>query len=182
MSFILKLKHWQVFILIMIAGICTNSTVENNPDLDRILFFIGSLFFLLWPLILGHELYLHVPKKISLRYTLFIVNGFIWVAADVILIFVFDGSFESNNGLVVLAGFYLMYALFQYMSFPAKTLKTIENDKIARFGDYLADFLLFVFSPIGIWFLQPRINKIAERSPDVDINSSAPIDRPPYNV
>lgn len=155
-----------MFIIILVAGVCINSDVQSDPYVDQILFLIGSLFFLLWPLILGHELYHHVPKRITLNYTLFVVNGFLWIVADIILVFIFNGEFESNNGLVVFAMLYLVYGLFQYMSFPVKTLKTIETGKFASLGDYFIDFLLFIFAPVGIWFLQPRINKIVNFKPD----------------
>lgn len=171
-----------MFIFIVVAGVLANFEIQNNPSLTQILSYIGSIFFLLWPLLLGHELYQFVPKSITLKYNLFIINGFLWILAYTVLLFVFNGYYESNNGLIVLAGFYLLYALFQFAFFPVKTLKTIEIGKIASISEYFMDFMLFVFSPIGIWFLQPRINKIAERSQDVDINSSAPIDRPPYNA
>lgn len=172
-----------MFIIIILAGLFANLKIENSPLLTLALSYSGSIFFLLWPLILGHELYQLVPKRITLKYNLFLINGFLWLMAYTVLIFIYDGNFHSNNGLIVLTGFYLMYALVQFMFFPVKTLKTIETGKPATFGEYFWDFILFVpFSPIGIWFVQPRINKIAERSPNVDINSSTPIDRPPYNV
>ena len=66
------------------------------------------------------------------------------------------------DGIAALPGFYVFYALLYCMSFPARILKSIEKGKRADFGEYIGDFFLVVFLPIGIWFLQPRINKVTQ--------------------
>ena len=50
--------------------------------------------------------------------------------------------------------------MLQFMFFPGKTLKTLELGKEATFGQYFSYFLLMIFWPIGIWFIQPKLNKI----------------------
>jgi hypothetical protein len=46
------------------------------------------------------------------------------------------------------------------MAFAAKTLKTIELERKAKFPEYAGEFMLIWFSVIGYWILQPRINKL----------------------
>ena len=46
--------------------------------------------------------------------------------------------------------------------FAAKTLKSAELNKNATVSDYLGEFFLIWFFPIGIWVLQPRIQKIID--------------------
>ena len=58
--------------------------------------------------------------------------------------------------------FYVFYAFLYYLSFPGRSLRTIENKRLPDFGEYIGDFFLVLFLPIGIWFLQPRINRIAD--------------------
>ena len=41
----------------------------------------------------------------------------------------------------------------------AKTIKTVELQKKVTFSDFAGEFFLLWFSPIGIWILQPKINK-----------------------
>lgn len=161
MSPILRLQHWHTFLLIVVFGLLSNFSIENNPELTKILSFTGMLFFLLWQLIVGHELYQYVPKRISLRYTMFVINGFVCIIVLAVLVFYYDG-FVELEGIAALGIFYFIYAIIQFMSFPAKTLKSIELNKEAPLSDYFMDFMLFLFLPFGIWFLQPRFNKIAE--------------------
>lgn len=56
-----------------------------------------------------------------------------------------------------------MTALITYIYvfyFAAKTIKTAETQKEMKFGDFASEFFLIVFFPIGVWILQPRINKL----------------------
>jgi hypothetical protein len=46
--------------------------------------------------------------------------------------------------------------------FAAKTLKSIELGRLAKFGDYAGEFFLIWFSPLGIWILQPRLNRLTK--------------------
>jgi hypothetical protein len=48
------------------------------------------------------------------------------------------------------------------MYFTAKTITSVEMKKETHFSDYIGDFFLIWFFPVGIWFLQPRINRLLE--------------------
>jgi len=41
-----------------------------------------------------------------------------------------------------------------------KTLNSAEMQKEAHFSDYIGDFFLLWVFPIGVWFIQPRINSL----------------------
>jgi len=44
--------------------------------------------------------------------------------------------------------------------FIAKTIKTAELNKHVKFNDFIGELFMLIFYPIGIWILQPTINKI----------------------
>ena len=46
--------------------------------------------------------------------------------------------------------------------FCSKTIKTVELQKEVFFGEFIGDFFGLWFYPIGIWFIQPKINKLAK--------------------
>lgn len=50
----------------------------------------------------------------------------------------------------------ILYCAF----FVAKALKSVELGKAATFKGYASYMLLLFMFPIGVWYLQPRINKI----------------------
>ena len=64
-----------------------------------------------------------------------------------------------------------MYVLY----FVAKALKSYEQQRNPELGDFVGDFVLTWFFMIGVWFIQPRINKIFSEQPDPDsIISTSP--------
>jgi len=57
-----------------------------------------------------------------------------------------------------------MFCIFYCLYFVAKALKSVELQREVTFNDYAGEFFLFWFSPIGVWVLQPRINKLFDNS------------------
>ena len=49
------------------------------------------------------------------------------------------------------------------MGYAAKILKSAQLNKEVSFLDYASEFILIILSPIGIWVLQPRLNRIAKK-------------------
>jgi len=44
--------------------------------------------------------------------------------------------------------------------FVARSIKEYETRQNMKFEDFFKEFMLILFFPVGIWFLQPRINKM----------------------
>jgi hypothetical protein len=166
MNFILRLKHWQVFLILIVALFISNFKIEDNQTLTTILLLEGMTIYFSWMLFVGHGLYQLLPDKIEMNYNLFIINSFIWLTAYVIVMIISDGEGMKFTGLAALPGFYVFYAFLHFMMFPVRTLKSIEKGKKADIGECIGDFFLVIFLPIGIWFLQPRINKVTEGQKD----------------
>jgi hypothetical protein len=76
------------------------------------------------------------------------VPGFVW------LIF-----------LVIPLHFFAMACMFYILYFLSKSLRTVELQRQATSNDYISEFIMLWFSFVGIWFLQPRINKIFSNEP-----------------
>jgi uncharacterized membrane protein len=53
-----------------------------------------------------------------------------------------------------------MFGIFYAMAFTAKRLITLERQQEVTFFDYSGAFFLFWFFPIGVWIIQPRVNKL----------------------
>jgi peptidoglycan/LPS O-acetylase OafA/YrhL len=162
MRFLLTAKHWQVFIVLAMGLFLNNFVVEDNPTLTTIIEVIGYLTYFLWPMLVGHGLQDYFPKKLVLSETFFLINGFISVTAILAMMIISDGQGMSFSGVEALPMFYVFYAFLYYLFFPGRSLRTIENKRTADFGECIGDFFLVAFLPIGIWFLQPRINKIVD--------------------
>jgi hypothetical protein len=53
-----------------------------------------------------------------------------------------------------------MFCLFYCIYFIARALRSVELNRIVTFSDFAGDFFLIWFFPIGIWIIQPRINRL----------------------
>jgi hypothetical protein len=63
-------------------------------------------------------------------------------------------------GFIFILHLLSMFGIFYSLYFVAKTIKTVELQTKVSFSDFAGEFLLIWFFPIGIWVVQPKINKM----------------------
>ncbi|MDX2072104.1 MAG: hypothetical protein SFV55_26960 [Haliscomenobacter sp.] len=56
--------------------------------------------------------------------------------------------------------FFSIFCIFYCIYFVAKSIKTAELQRKVKFSDFVGEFFLVWFFPIGVWILQPTINKL----------------------
>lgn len=186
----LKAKYWQLFLLsvgvpmglqILLMGNMM-AAIFNGPEPN-----IGLInhYFSLFPLIvfilmgvlcswlysIGVGLDSKIPRELKLNlgrfkmsllvpmlYLLFLSIFMGTMMNDMIQS---DGQPDSPIfGLIIPLHLFAMFCLFYCLYFVAKTLKTAELQKNVEFGDFAAEFFLIWCYPIGIWFIQPKLNKL----------------------
>jgi hypothetical protein len=59
---------------------------------------------------------------------------------------------------------FAMYCILYPLYFISKNLVMAELGKPVTFSGYATAFFLIWFFPIGIWFIQPRINSLYKKS------------------
>lgn len=64
--------------------------------------------------------------------------------------------------IVFVLHLFSMFCMLYVLYFVAKTFKTAELQKEVTFSDFAGEFFLIWFYPIGVWIIQPKINKIVE--------------------
>jgi hypothetical protein len=85
------------------------------------------------------------------------------------------GGGEPNIAIFMLIfplHLFSMFCIFYCLYFNAKSLKSVELQKPVTFNDFAGEFFLIWFFPVGIWFLQPRINKLFEETQQNDLSVS----------
>lgn len=137
--------------------------------------YMGVFFGWFWSIAIG--LQKKVPENITMKTKKFKVFFFIPVVYLIFICLFIVGIFSniSQIGLVgsqgfigLIAGIILplhllsIFGMFYSMYFVAKTFKTVELQKEVRFGEFAGEFFMIWFYFIGIWILQPKINKIVE--------------------
>jgi hypothetical protein len=145
------------------------------------LLFMGVLLGWQWSVAVGMQKM--VPAAIKMKVTKFKVFFFIPVVyITLIIIAIFFAFSYYNSSSAVDFGFsifipflvivplhlFSMFCLFYCLYFVAKTLKTVELQREVTFNDFVGEFFLSWFFPIGVWILQPRINKLIKQYNDSD--------------
>lgn len=161
MSKILQLKHWQIFLILLFAMLIGNTTIDDSPIVNDVLGLTGVLIFFAILIAYGHYLYNYLPSKIELNYNLFVINGFLVIATLMAIGILTESNEVSLTGIYALPGFYIFYAFLHTIAFPAKLIKSIELNREAKLGEYIGLFFMIIFWQFCIWFLQPRVNRIA---------------------
>ncbi len=73
-------------------------------------------------------------------------------------------SSEFASTLIVVWGLAAGVGALIVAFFASKSLSTIEAEGKPRVGDILFGFLAFTLSPLGVWFLQPRLAELHRRA------------------
>lgn len=69
-------------------------------------------------------------------------------------------SIAAFGSVLMFLHLFAIICIFYSLYFVAKTLKTVELQRKATFSDFAGEFFLIWFFPIGIWIIQPRVNKL----------------------
>lgn len=179
-NFFLKSKHWQLFliffILMFVFQISFLLQIGLNESIDffglQTAVFIGCFLSWFYFLIIGlNKKIKNESLKANTRNLLFFI---IFPILYILISFtIFPGGFnistegESDSDpiwLLVIFPVHLfsMFCIFYLLYKTAKTIKVSEIQRSVKFVDFAGEFFLLWFFPIGIWFLQPKINKLAE--------------------
>lgn len=178
----LTAKHWQIFILMVglpfLFQIVTIIYVimTDNPLFAFSTFPIFMLLYICiffgWFWSIGVGLHKFLPEHHNLKLKKFKIFFFIPLAYIILLMFsmMYFGIFSVfpppddmiGISLILIIPFHLfsIFCMLYMLYFCSKTLKSIELNREVEFSDYAGEFFLLWFYIIGIWILQPKINRI----------------------
>lgn len=184
--FLLTFGIPMIFQFIMIGTIFSNINNGNNPDPTFMfrymkffpiimIIFMGVFFGWFWSVAIG--LQNKVPKDVKMKIKKFKIFFFIPMVY-ILFIILFTGiqmnrlitnGTEPSEGMIgslvaiiVPLHLFSMFCIFYSLYFVAKTFKTVELQREVKFLDFAGEFFMIWFYPIGIWIVQPKINKMIE--------------------
>lgn len=164
----------------MFANIDSNGNPDQTGMLNMMkifpiimLLYAGLFFGWFWSIGVGLQKF--IPTDIKMKIKKFKILFFIPLVYILFILIVIGAtfygiSFGSNavGGLVgkmllfiIPMHLFSMFCIFYLLYFASKTIKTTEFKRTVTFGEFAGEFFLIWFFPIGIWIIQPRINKIA---------------------
>lgn len=181
MEIFLKAKHWHLFLLIigipiMIEIIDTFIVLSGAGEaftfraVLRLLLIIPFITFYFWIFAVGNFLNKRVSDHLDTKtgyfslavgtsafsmFFLSIFSFFIW--DDWQQLMLKDDFTYIVFGIIV---FLAIATLLLSISYVAKTLVRAERNAEVNSSDFYSEFVMILFFPLGIWILQPRINKV----------------------
>lgn len=190
MTKFLRLKHWQLFGLLtglpMVFQFITIGSVVSSKDPTTMFYFLPIMMILFiglffgWFYALGTNLHKKLPETVTMNITKFKIFLFIPIIYMLVLSVFMFGMFSNIStgrqpnpaifALIIPLHLFSMFCIFYCLYFNAKALKTVEWQKPVTFGDFAGEFFLIWFFPIGIWIIQPRINKLFDTNLNINNN------------
>ena len=182
MNIFLRMKAWQIFglmviipfgfqIFIMITAF--NTTELNFNAIFTILpafMLIFMTLFLAWLWALGTRLNNYISDKIKPSPTIFkfgIIYSFIYMALFLIFFVSLSTNGIGNNHnpasfMAIILPLHLLAMSFMFYGiyFISKNLLMAEQQTLIKPAEIIGPFVFLWFFPIGVWFLQPRINTL----------------------
>lgn len=187
-KFFLNAKHWHLFLLLFVLPACFqvimfaplmknlggDTGLINMPGVWMfpilMLIYCGLYFGWFWSVAIG--LQNRIPAEVTMKvrkFKLFFFIPLLYIPA-IFLSMVFPSILATLidfpvGAMAFILPFHLlsMFGMFYLHYFTAKTIKTAELHREAKFGDFVGEFFLIWFFIVGIWILQPRINELAAK-------------------
>jgi hypothetical protein len=166
MNIVFKAKHWQIFGTFVALAFIGSMIETINPIVDAVyyLFMVSVIFG--WILILGHGLSRRLNTLDSIEFKLFKVAGILLIVSASLSKLLMTARITEPRGqsvvMMIFLGIYVLTLLAITFTYPAKTLKRLETKEKIDINDYFGDIFGLIFWPIGIWTIQPRINKLID--------------------
>jgi len=183
----LKAKHWQIFVAVfglpfLLDLILMPSFIESDRPgyIDKyipliMILFAGGLIGWLWSVAIGLQKKIPSGIKMKVRkFKILLIIPIAYISLMIILISTGFGGLIHNgqepSGAMIGTFFAIilplhllcMFGMFYSLYFVAKTFKTVELQREVTFSDFAGEFFMIWFFPIGIWIIQPQINKMIE--------------------
>ncbi len=175
MNKIVKASSRKIFGLFLGLAIISETVdmiayVGIVPELVSDLLYVGVVTFMVgWILITGRSL--EAKKYGTLTraaYKIFFCIGILLiVTTSTGRLFSAVNQIISNETTRTIFTIYVFASIFWIATFTAKTLKANETTEEIDINDYFTDIFKIIFWPIGIWMIQPRVNRIFVSKDDV---------------
>lgn len=177
---------WEIYLNIQVISTMSEIMNGGNPDPDAMmktsiqtapLLWLSGIVLFAYILTLIRSLNKAKPAELrkELTFPIFCLTfPTIYIAIINILIFsnldkllsieetLDPGILFKAIPIILPCHFFAIFCFFYVIYHLAGSIKCVELRKEISWEEKIPEFIMFWFLPIGIWFLQPRINKIIE--------------------
>jgi|SRR5689334_21626895 len=174
----LRFRHWQLFgVLVgipLIIRLINSTSLRIPTEVMNAMFpavlVLLMLIYFVWAYAIGTNLSSKIPKDVKMNFKLFktaqlFIIFFIPIfGITTWLLMSFSPGGKPNQNIIAILGLLMClipFCIIYCIYFVAKTIKLVELQRPTSVKDFYADFLLILVFPLGVWIVQPRLNKIS---------------------
>lgn len=170
---IFTIKNWQLFLFLCTTYVLGILLWSGNNEIlgSKTLYFsvgfsvLTLILFFGWVFLLGISLNAIEGNAYKFNKWILLIASFLGmlIYIELNLSRLGNESFQFPNFFSILIAPLGMFGiLYTFYNVP-KSLKTLELGRKANLAEFILDSLLMFAFPIGIWFIQPRVNKIYKK-------------------
>ncbi|GAB3537406.1 hypothetical protein GCM10027443_30310 [Pontibacter brevis] len=181
MPLLLRLKHWQTFLLLFVLPfllqygmpkLLAAAGVAPGWFATLLLDALPSVACVLWLWQIGLYLYHRLPEQIRITPVYLHLGMLYFVLYTPLLLYTLglmkESALEGHlpyGMLLLLVPMHLLatFCFLYIVYFAARALVSVEQQRVVAAGEFTGAYLQFLFLPLGIWFLQPRLNKLSAK-------------------
>ncbi len=173
-----------IFQLVFLSSIFSAISTNTNPGSEMIfntmkffpilmILFMAILLGWFWSVAIGLQKKVpeHIIMKVKKFKTFFLIYLAYILCLTILIAFAMNGMMSGVNepsvvnigtmfAIIVPLHLFSMFCILYSLYFIAKTFKTVELQREVKFPDFAGEFFLILFYPVGIWIIQPKINKM----------------------
>lgn len=175
---LLRLRHWQAFLLLFVLPFLLQrgllwllEQLQAHPGRAgaMLLDALPATLYVLWLWLIGSWLYRRLPPSIKITPAYFYLGNLYLILYTLFLVYTWALVRDSMDfamlpfGMLALLVPLHLFATFCYLYvvyFVARSLVSVEQQRVVETKEYLGAFFLFLLLPVGIWLLQPRLRKL----------------------
>ena len=174
-NYLLRIKNWQLFCLIFFVPIAFttiyglamrffnfNSTGLFDNPLPTIIYgilFIAWNFSVIKKLDETDKILTEKNKKLLKFILLYLCLYLVYILGPALDLFTINFQFILWKGLSFLSHFVMFLSLVTLVYYSAKAIKYRQLNVKTRTSDIFIEMLIIFYFPLGLWWLQPRLNK-----------------------
>lgn len=173
-----------IFQLVFLSSIFSAFSTNTNPDPEIIfstmkffpvimILFMAIFFGWFWSVAIGlqKKVPAHITMKVK-KFKIFFFIPMVYMLSFIIFMtFAMNGMMNGGNepsvgligsmfAIIFPLHLFSMFCILYSLYFVAKTFKTVELQREVKFSDFVGEFFMIWLYPIGIWIIQPKINKM----------------------
>ncbi len=169
MSFFLKLRHWELFLMLGLPTIM--SLMFKIPFKPLVVSAIGLFMMLvlfLWMFSIGSWCNRHLPESRQRNLLPYAVGLALPIVYLLMYIFLYipqlqQGPPEKPPLWLLPMHMFSMVGIFYGLWYTASRLKSLQENEDADFMIFSSTFFLLFIFPLGLWLIQPEVNRLYQK-------------------